>query len=294
MVKFGLSYILEVQGADGAIIEIKSPMTLNFAIKRNAFGSANTASFSIINLSEPTRNQIYKDIFQTAQYRFIRLRAGYETNLPVIFQGNIKEAKSYRMGGAVDFVTEIDAFDYGYAMTNAVSSFALGEGSTKQQTIEALANDVVKSVPDGSLGIGKIGEFSGDYPRGRSVAGSSWEYLRNETDNGSFIDNGLLYCLNEDEAIIGDVPVLDSRTGLIGSPKKADALLEVEMVFEPSLKVGQAIELNSRTVSQWNGKYKVWGVDHAGTISGSVSGKCKTIAHMLIGQQLFEYLTGES
>ena len=284
---------MEIQASDGRMIEIRPPYTLNFAIKRNAFGSANTASFTLVNLSEPTRNLIYKDIFQTAQFRMIRLRAGYGDNLPVIFQGNIKEAKSYRTGGSVDFTTEIEAFDYGYAMQNSTSSFALAEGTTHQQTIEALANDMVKSVPDGSLGIGKIGTFSGKYPRGRSVAGSSWEALRSETQNAAFIDNGLLYCLNDDEAIVGDVPVLDSRTGLLGSPKKADALLEVEMIFEPALKVGQAVEINSRTISQWNGKYKVWGVDHSGVISGAVSGKCKTTLHMLIGKKLMEYLAGE-
>lgn len=293
MVKFGLSYFMEIQASDGRIVEIRPPYTLNFAIKRNAFGSANTAVFTLINLSEPTRNLLYKDIFQTSQYRFIRLRAGYGDNLPVIFQGNIKEAKSYRTGGSVDFTTEIEAFDYGFAMQNASSSFTLAEGSTRQQTIETLANDVVKSVPDGSLGIGKIGSFSGDYPRGRSVAGSSWEALRSETQNSAFIDNGLLYCLNDEEAIVGDVPVLDSRTGLLGSPKKADSLLEVEMIFEPALKVGQAVEIDSRTISQWNGKYKVWGVDHSGTISGAVSGKCKTTLHMLMGQKLIEYLAGE-
>ncbi|MBW1812135.1 MAG: hypothetical protein JRJ39_00305 [Deltaproteobacteria bacterium] len=283
MPKFQREYSLSIETADGSLVTIESPLTLEFNIERNTLASANTANFRILNLGELTRQRIYKSKFDISIFRSIELKAGYAGEAPVIFSGNVLEAFSYREEGSVNTYTDISCYDGGFDIVNSYSSFAVNAGK-KKKVIERLAGDF----PHVRKGL--FSEFEGESLRGRSIMGNTFKLLTGETLDGSYIDNGVVNGLLDNDCLLGDILSIESSTGLLGSPKRADTLLIVEILFEPKLKVGQRVELNSQTERNFNGIYKVSGIHHSGTISGAVGGKCKTIASLWYGTDVLRIL----
>ena len=283
MAKFQRAYELSIETADQSLITVTDPLTLEFNIERNTQASLNSANFRILNLGELTRQRIYKARFDTNIYRAIELKAGYAGETPVVFSGNVLEAFSYKEEGSVDVYTDIFCHDNGFDTVNAFSSFAVKAGE-KQRVIERLAGDFP------NIQKGKFSEFEGESFRGRSILGNTFKLLLEETLGGLFIDNGVANGLKDNDCLLGDILKIESSTGLLGSPKRADTLLTVELLFEPKLKVGQRVELNSQTERNFNGIYKVAGIQHSGTISGAVGGKCKTIVSLWYGTDVLRIL----
>lgn len=295
--KFQRNYELLVEGNDGQLHTFRYPLTLDFQVKRNVLASANTCNLRIYNLGKNTRDLIFKDQFsQSLSFRSLILKAGYGTTMPVIFNGNVKMAQSFRLDRSVNFITEIQGYDYGWVMVNAQSSFNLSGTVTTRNIIDQLIKDLQKSVPSNGLGVGAISNrFDATYTtRGVTVSGSSWNNMQKFTNGLTYIDNGNVYCLFENDVFVGDLTVIDSATGLLGTPKKADRLIIMEILFEPRLNIGQQINLQSRSLTQFNGTYKIVGIEHHGTISGAVGGECKTIVSALLPFERINVLSGNT
>jgi hypothetical protein len=299
LLKFQRNYELEVVGNDGNLYVFTYPLTLEFMVKRNVLASANTGNFRIYNLGQQHRNVIYKDQFSpNLSFRSLIVKAGYGVNqaisLPIIFQGNVMQAQSYRQEKSVNFITEIDGYDYAWVMTNASSNRNYPSGTVLQsQIIKDLIGDLTKTVPTdptnkgASLGVGAISpQYDVTYNQNVAIVGNTWDNLQKITNNQAYIDNGNVYCLFENDVFNGDLTIIDSQTGLLGTPKKQDRMIIVEMLFEPRLQVGQQVQIISSSLAQYpnnnNGYFKVVGIEHRGTISGAVSGECKTIVSCLL------------
>lgn len=294
--KFQRNYSLSVQGNDGNTHVISYPLTLEFQIKRDSLYSINSSTFRIYNLGQPTRNLIYLDQFnQGLVFRSLKLLAGYGTTLSTVFNGNVKFAQSYREEKGVNFITEIEGFDFGWAAVNAQSNFNLSPGVDapvidSPLVINRLIKDLQATVPKGSnLSIGAIsnqfnkgGNAYQTWDRGFMVANPTWPKIQEITQNNSYIDNGKVYVLFEDDVFDGELTVIDSSTGILGTPKKSNQRIDVETLFEPRLQIGQQIQLKSASLSQFNGNYKVIGLEHRGIISGAVGGELKTIISLLL------------
>ncbi len=297
--KFQRTYLIQVQGQDGSIYTIGSEdatkplLTLEFSVKRDVLASANTGNFRIRNLNSSIRTQIYHDYFDMANPKSLTVKAGYAgTPLSTIFNGTAQIVSSCREEGSVDFVTDIEGHDYTMVMSNSFSAWTIGD---KDNPVDqaAVINRLISDLQINSqkynlnLGIGLIGTF--DQNRYTYTANDyTWNLLQIETQRGTYIDNGKVYCLPNDTYFPGDVTLVSSATGLLGTPKKFQSYLIVEMIFEPSLTPGQQVYLDTNLTpalnSLYNGTYKVTAVQHAGVISSTVSGKCKTIATLqLIG-----------
>lgn len=274
--KFGRQYSILIDTIDDRTIEIKDPFTIEFSCKRNNLASANTANFKIYNLGLKTRDSIYKDKYDTLIYRKVEFKAGYTDDAPVIFRGNIQEASSMRNG--VDVVTEIVAYDGGDAITNSFSAVTVEKGDSKENVLATLVNDL-KNV-QGST----IGTFTETNKRGKVLFGNTATIIKNETDDNFFIDNEKAILLNRDEAIDGDILLINAQSGLLESPQRSETQLVFKMLFEPRLKVGQLIKLESQVNSLYNGSYKIIGISHTGTISQSVGGKCETTVNLWLGE----------
>ena len=92
--------------------------------------------------------------------------------------------------------------------------------------------------------------------------------------------------LFENDVFNGDLQIINSSTGLLGTPRKQDRLIIVEILFEPRLQVGQQVQIQSNSLAQYpntnNGIFKVVGIEHRGIISGAVGGECKTVVSCLL------------
>lgn len=278
MQKWTRNYILSVQVEGNNWLDISLPFTMYFRVVRNTFATANTAKITILNLSEDTRRKVYKDRYKFDIYKGIELRAGYGDKkelLPLIFKGNIKQA--YSKKNKVDYITEIEAYDGGFAFQNGRTVRSFAEGTSDKQILKTLIEDLP------AVEVGKIGTFTGSLPRGNAMQGVTTDLIKNVAAGNFFIDNEKAYCLQEEECFRGNIGEINSGNGLLGSPQREETLLTFNMLFEPRLQVGQYVHLTSETEKLFNGSYKVIGLEHSGTISDAVSGKCETKVSLFYG-----------
>lgn len=277
MIKFLRNYVLTVQTQNGDNLTIAPPFTIEFDITRNTLTSANVCSIRIYNLSQNNRNAIRFNIMDTGDFRAVELRAGYgETqNLPVIFSGNITQAWSVRE--SVNFITAIECFDGGFAFANAETNVVFPSGTAQLTVLQTLAG----SLPNVSLGA--IGSYPGSLSRGAAIAGSTTDQLATISGGGFFIDNGKAHVLGDSECLEGEMLVINSSSGLLGTPVREQTILNFDMIFEPRLIVGQKIQLDSGTGANFNGFYKIISLKHRGMISQAVCGDAITSVGMFYG-----------
>lgn len=292
--------------ADGSIVAgeviINDPLTMEFNITRAKWSSQGDATIRVRNLNPNTRLQVYKD-WQDPVFRTLKLAAGYgNPTWPYIFNGHINECYSYKDSGSTDFITEWTGWDFAYvAQTAMIHQTLTGSPLTKQYVINTLVNNLIatpnslvagNSTPTG-LKIGYISKFPGTYPTNKiTFMGSTWNYLQRETGNKAFIDNGVLNILKDFDVIAPyeNIPVINADMGLLSSPKKTEAFLNIDILFEPSIQCGQLISLQSTEFPEFNGQYQVLGLEHKGIISGSINGKRTTSLEMLFELENFNQL----
>lgn len=278
MPKFGRTYTLNVQGETGAVVQIKNPFTLDFTVTRSNLASLGTSTFLIKNLAPATRNQLYKDIYNRTFFPKIQFYAGYGTQQSLVFDGTVKEASSCREEGQVDFITKIDGYMGSVATVNNFISQSINGPVSQLQVINSIISRL------NPLTAGYVSpKFTTMYPRGRSLCDNAWSLLQKETGNHCFIDNGRIYCMKEGDLLPEETFLISAATGLLGSPKRSKTFVVAEILFEPQLKIGQRVQLESVDNSFLNNIYTITGIEHFGTISDAVGGKLKTRVSMFIG-----------
>jgi hypothetical protein len=291
--KFNRSYILKIETGDNEFVEIIPPFTLEFNIQRNNLASSNTGHFVIYNLNTANRSKIYKDIYDVGTFRAVQLWAGYAEKagdlIPLCFNGNIKRAFSHRQGP--DFRTELECYDGQISNTMSDIGLTLPAQISTKGIIEAIAKNI-KEVSGVTVG----NKFTDLSNRSTAIMGNPSEILSQLTGNQSYIDSGNLYALNKDEVVLGDIRLINVDNGLLGTPKKQETMVEIEMLFEPRIKPSQLIELQSTSETRFNGYYKVTGIIHKGTISGAIGGDARTNLTMIqqkVTDVVFDKATNE-
>ena len=276
------------QGITTANVIIPPEITIEFEISRQALSSSQTATFRLKNLNEQTRNLLHKDAYALTEARAIQFRAGYDTFLPLCFNGRVLNASSYRTEGSPDFITEINAFDGGFAMVNGWTSVTIASGTSVAQILAKLAG----TLPQMS-GVPIIGSFPQTNKRGKVLFGNTWSVILEESGNLATIDNGQVKILNINDAIDGQVPVINSSTGLLGSPRRSATSFQFEMLFEPRLTIGQIVKLDSSSNRAFNGLYKVLGFTHRGTISPTEDRPRRTTVLLYFGTGEWNMVKGQ-
>lgn len=293
--KFNRSFILKAETPNNEFIEIKSPFTLEFSITRNNLAASNEATFTIYNLGSDTRAKLVKDVwdYNPSNMRAVQLFAGYAENIgdliPRCFNGTIKRAYSQRQGS--DFKTVIEAYDGFPSSATQMVSMTVAPGEMQAVTIAKIANSL-KGVDKVTIG-SKFTDFA---KRATAILGNPMEALNTITKGNFYIDNASAYAIDKTEVIDGEIRLINADNGLIGTPKKADMSVEVEMLFEPRIKPSQLIELQSLTDDRFNGVYKVTGLIHRGIISGAIGGDCRTVLTMMYQKNttvVFDQATNE-
>lgn len=268
-------------------LTIPEDITIEFEVSRAFISSSQEATFRVLNLREAERNLLQKDPYALTEFRAIQFRAGYEQfPLALVFNGFVRSATSWRRS-ATEMVTEITAYDGGLAMANGWTAQTLAAGNTTNQVVTALA----KLLPR-MTGSPIVGDFPTKNLRAKVLFGNTWSLILSETGNLATIDNGQVKALNLDEAIDAPVQVIESDSGLLGSPRRTPTKIEFDMIFEPRLTIGQIVELRSIVNRALNGVYKVTGLSHRGTISPVVSGECKTSVSLFFGPGELKLVSG--
>lgn len=267
--KFQCHYKLTVQWTDeqGRYQQaiVTDPITINFNVSKALFQSVNTATITIINLDGETRNMLYQDrlLFDKSKTKMLTLEAGYGDSLTLVCMGYIQQCYSERVG--TEFRTQIDVLDPD--VLSQYTSVTFAAGTTFKEAFNYLASQMP------NLKVGEFGGIEGEFGSPTVFSGNTFTLINQATGGHAFIDNGTINVLSN-KSCLSDygVYLIESETGLLGTPKRYDAVLEINMLFEPTLRIGQLVEIKSETQSQFNGQYKINGITHNCTISGAIDG----------------------
>lgn len=263
-------------------ITITNPLTCHITVNRGVLSDSQRCTIQITNLSPDTRRKIFKDAFADTlnpeRWNYVHVEAGYNEQYALIFKGRVLQAYSTRSGGSVDVVTEIQAM-YLDAI-DSMCGYTFKAGTSKRDAFQIIAASIPNVV------IGNVGDLSGTFQTDTTFDGNALDCLNTLTGGAAHVDNGVLNCILNNEVIDVPVPKIGDDTGLLETPMRRDANLEVKMLFQPDLIVNQLLEIQSSLQPDFNGQYKVVGFTHDLNFGEANSGTRTTTANLYIGPLL--------
>lgn len=274
-------FIIEENGEEKEVITVKYPITLHMNINMDILGNASTAHLQFINLEQAIQAKLYIDRFAKREQKeiIINLYAGYQDTMPLIVKGPVRLCNSYRASGSVDWITEMEVF-----VGSEVDIYGFVNATFTEGTkIEDVLDYMLKDTPNVKLGC--VSPDIRPLQKNTTFIGQTLDLLgRTFSNYDIFIDKGKLHILGNRDVVKGELLVITDETGLLGVPRKADVYVEADLVFEPQLRIGQAVSLMSKSklIQElgFNQVYEVVGIRHQGTISERVGGKL--ITHVIM------------
>ena len=283
MLKFNRNYYAEFKITETdknkvineEVITISYPTTMSFQTSLGSLNNTNAGSFQFYNLSQEVRGKLWRDIYNNGSKKIIMtLYAGYGNNMPMVFQGYVQFCTSNKPSGSVDWITEVQAFVGGEMFQQGYINATFNKGTTLTDVVNYMLEDTSE------LSAGCITSQIPAFSRNHTFIGQTLDLLGREYGGYDiFIDKGKLHILGDNEVVKGDLLVITSETGLLGTPRRANAYVELDMLFEPQIKIGQAVSLisdSSEYIKGLNQAYKVVAIQHNGVISSRVCGTLKT------------------
>lgn len=222
-----------------------SALHVKFSVKRTDNMTPNTADIYVYNLSDQVARQIQAD------FKKVILQAGYEGNYGVIFQGNIKQVIISRESGTDTFIN-IQAGDGDQSYNFAVVSQTIAPGATQQQQVTAAINAMSNN---GGVTAGNATVPSAtSLPRGKVMHGSSKNYLKNSAQNTNMawsIQDEKVTFVPKKSFLPGEIVVITSATGMIGTPQQTNIGVNVKCLLNPTLQVGKRFQIDNSSVQQF-------------------------------------------
>lgn len=270
MIKQNPTYRITVFDFEKNVLAVvEYPITCKFNSQRGTFSNANKCTIELYNLSEDTRTKIFKDALvgdlAERNWKFIRLEAGWNGTLSQIFYGRILQAYSTKAGGQVDIITRIECLPFD--IFNSQSSYTFAAGTSYKEAYKTMAGDLP------NCEIGNTGTLEGTFKTQTTFDGNTMNCLNELTGGNTYADNGVLNTLMSNEVIDVSVPLITDENGLLQTPVRRNATITIKMLFEPSLIVGQLLEIKSATQPQYDGQFKVLGFTHDCMISPTQAGQ---------------------
>lgn len=261
---------------------VEYPITCKFTINRGVFSQSSKCTIQLYNLAPATRNKIFQDVFTLDWYKqkYVHLEAGYggKDNMSIIFKGRILQAYSHKSGGQTDVITEIQAQALDIFDCQTSNTFAAG--TSYREAYKTIINDLPGTT------LGNLGSLEGTFKTSTTFDGNAFDALNTLTDGHTFVDNNVINTIMDNEVIDVPVPVISDSSGLLETPVRRGANLEVKMLFEPTLIIGQLLEINSEIQPIFNGQFKVLGFTHDCLISPTQSGTRTTTVNLWIAPLL--------
>ena len=235
--------VLLVSNAAGQALDL-SQLRIKFSVKKSGVMTPNTGEFRVYNLSDETVALIKKEFSQ------VTFQAGYEANFGVIFKGTIKQTISGRENSTDTFL-DIIAGDGDEAYNFAIVNVTLAAGSSTSSQLNAAI------APMGKFGVtpGFVGPLTpNQLPRGKTMYGNAKEHVRLIADTNDFnwsIQDEQVYFIKSSTYLPGEVVVLNSKTGMIGTPQQTIEGIKCKCLLNPQLKIHGRAQLDNATVAQY-------------------------------------------
>lgn len=259
------------------VIEV-TDLDFSFEVKKSLGKEPNTATVTVINLSEQTRAEM-----QEKNLRVV-VSAGYESTLATLFVGDSRDIDS--MPDEADWKTKIQLGDgeRGYRFGRTSESFRAGVPVTR--VLQKIADDMQLDSTQVAGVDGIAGrQFVGGYVAHGRAARELDKILRGFGLEWS-IQDGRLQVLAPDTTTNESVITLSAETGLVGSPtlntpgasvsvnpftgivgsSHGKPTLKARSLLQPELRPGRRLTLDSLTGIK--GLFRITSVEHKGDTSG--------------------------
>lgn len=259
---------------------IEYPITCKFNSSRGLFSQANKCTIDLYNLNATSRAAIFKDALtlDKINWKYIKLEAGWNGTLSQIFFGKILQGWSSKDGGQTDIITHIECQPFDIFDTQSTHTFEAG--TSYKEAYKTIASDFP------NVQFGNLGTLEGNFKTQTTCEGNTLECLNALSGGNTYVDNGVLNTIMANEVLDVPVPLVTDDNGLLATPVRRDASLTVKMLFEPSLVVGQLLEIKSQIQPIYNGQYKVLGFTHDCLISPTQAGQRITTVDLWIAPLL--------
>lgn len=271
---------LIVAGASGDGLDL-SPMRIVFKTKKSDAQTPNTAEIRVYNLAPATAKQIREE------FKTVTLQAGYESNYGIIFTGNIKQVRFGRENGTDTYI-DIAAGDGDDAYNFAVVNTTLAAGAKQSDQIAAAG----RAMEGRGVGVGYVAETgAAALPRGKVMYGMARDYLRQSAEASETtwsVQDGKLQLVSLTGTLPNQAVVLNSKSGLIGTPEQTNDGIKARCLLNPLLKIGGKVMIDEKDVAEAklpdtekgadankpasiasDGQYRVLTIEHSGDTRGN-------------------------
>ena len=229
-----------VIGDNGNGVDV-SNLRITFTVKKTSVQTPNEAEIKVYNLASDTAAQIQREFSR------VILQAGYKDNFAVIFDGTVKQVKSGRENGT-DTYLHIMASDGDASYNFAVVNTTLAAGSSPSDHINAAAEPMAEH----GTTVGHVGDVGGQkLARGKVMYGNSRDYLRQtaqSSDSDWSIQDGKLQVVPIRGLLPTQAVLLNSKSGLVGTPEQTNDGIKVRALLNPMLKIGGRIIVNNKDI----------------------------------------------
>jgi hypothetical protein len=240
-------------------------LRVQFKIEKSTKKEPNTCDLSITNLSENSRSAMKK-----RDARVI-VRAGYIGRTNQVFSGDARTIDHTQLGP--DWVTRVQCGDGERAYTTARTSESFGPGTPVATVLRSLVSAL--GLPKGSS-LARVAEIPGQFTQGYTASGP----VRNELDQllkargyEWSVQDGELRITKADTPVVGTAILLNTSTGLIGSPSHAapakkgkPSILKAKCLLNGSILPGCKVRIQAAGIS---GDFLVHKLTHTGDTAGS-------------------------
>lgn len=212
--------------------------------------SPNNMRCRVFNLRAETVQRIL-----TRDYTRVVLKAGYEGQYGLVFDGTIKQFRTGREN-VTDSYLDILAADGDDAFNFTAMNDVVAKGTAQADELDRYAKELAKNgvTLDDDAKAGLIA-FGGTVPRirGKVLWGNARIGLGSliDTNRATFsIQNGKLTIIPLNGYKPGDVFVLNALTGLVGVPRQTQDGIECRVLLNPKIVIGGRVQLDNRLISQ--------------------------------------------
>lgn len=252
---------LIVADATGKGLELGA-LRVTFEVRRGDTQTPNTVDVKVWNLSTATSNALrYRGASEFTQ---LSLKVGYQGQpLAQIFSGSIKQVRTGREDQKNSYIA-ITAADGDEAYNFAPIALTLAAGNTRQSSVQSMIAFMAKAASGSPTGGGSSGQqvTQGYMPkldmnqfiRGRVYYGACKDELRAVSDAEDCtwsIQDGQVIFIPRTSYIPAPAVLITPSNGLIGVPEQTQNGLELRVLLNPNIKIGQAIKLQSVDINQY-------------------------------------------
>lgn len=234
----------DTSGADQAVLRIVFDI-----VKTGTSKPPNKARLEIYNLSEDSRSKI-----QEQKRLPVSIKAGYRGNIAQLFIGDMRFGNSSKVGSSkegADWVTTIEAGDGAKEFKSKRISQSLAPGTKVTDALKKAAEalGVGTGNLDKVIAAGSKRAGLSEYTNGTVLSGKASDSVDNIVKSMGLewsIQDGQLQILEPKQTTQDTAVVLESGTGLVGSPAAGDkGIVKATSLLQPDIFPGRKIQLKS-------------------------------------------------